>query len=163
MDNFDNLVKNLYEQLDGKAKGVSIEDIAKKHSVPLEQIQKELEMGIKVEMEHTKDTAIARKIALDHLVELPDCYSRLKKMETQAGIKEQTVGDAFGSYAGIPESPIGATGGNIGNTDISFKGRADLAKTLLPMLRRTFPENMMNSNRRKKKSTALKGKKSSKK
>jgi len=43
--------------------------------------KKELEMGIKVEMEHTKNKAIAKRIALDHLAELPDYYSRLKKME----------------------------------------------------------------------------------
>lgn len=42
---------------------------------------KELEMGIKVEMEHTKNKAIAKRIALDHLAELPDYYTRLNKME----------------------------------------------------------------------------------
>lgn len=43
--------------------------------------KKELEMGIKVEMEHTKNKAIAKRIALDHLSELSDYYSKLKKME----------------------------------------------------------------------------------
>jgi len=38
-------------------------------------------MGIKVEMEHTKDRAIAREIALDHLTEDPKYYSKLKKVE----------------------------------------------------------------------------------
>lgn len=42
---------------------------------------KELKMGIKVEMEHTKNKAIAKRIALDHLAELPDYYTRLLKME----------------------------------------------------------------------------------
>lgn len=41
----------------------------------------ELMMGIKVEMEHTQDKQLAKQIALDHLAELPDYYSRLKKME----------------------------------------------------------------------------------
>jgi len=49
---------------------------------------KELELGIEVEMEHTSDSKIARKIArkiaLDHLVELKDYYTRLKKMEDEA-------------------------------------------------------------------------------
>jgi len=44
---------------------------------------KELEMGIKVEMEHTKNKAIAKRISLDHLAELPDYYTRLLKMEKQ--------------------------------------------------------------------------------
>jgi hypothetical protein len=38
-------------------------------------------MGIKVEMEHTKNKTIAKRIALDHLAELPDYYTRLLKME----------------------------------------------------------------------------------
>jgi hypothetical protein len=33
---------------------------------------KELKMGIKVEMEHTNNKAIAKRISLDHLTELPD-------------------------------------------------------------------------------------------
>jgi hypothetical protein len=41
----------------------------------------ELKQGVKVEMEHTDDANIAKKIALDHLTELSDYYSRLKKME----------------------------------------------------------------------------------
>ena len=49
---------------------------------------KQLEMGIKVEMEHTTCPIISRKIALDHLVEIKDYYTRLKKMEEEAGIKD---------------------------------------------------------------------------
>lgn len=41
----------------------------------------ELAQGIKVEMEHTDDEFLAKKIALDHLSELGDYYTRLKKME----------------------------------------------------------------------------------
>lgn len=41
----------------------------------------ELKMGIKIEHEHTKNKTIAKRIALDHLAELPDYYTRLKKME----------------------------------------------------------------------------------
>lgn len=44
---------------------------------------KELEMGIKVEMEHTKNKAVAKRIALDHLAEIKDYYTRLKKMEAE--------------------------------------------------------------------------------
>lgn len=41
----------------------------------------ELEMGIKVESEHTNNPMMARRIALDHLAEFPTYYSALKKME----------------------------------------------------------------------------------
>jgi hypothetical protein len=43
--------------------------------------KKELEMGIKVEMEHTKNKAVAKRIALDHLAEMPDYYTRLNKID----------------------------------------------------------------------------------
>jgi len=42
---------------------------------------KELKMGIKVEYEHTSNPEIAKRIALDHLAECPDYYTRLAKME----------------------------------------------------------------------------------
>jgi hypothetical protein len=43
----------------------------------------ELEMGIKVEMEHTKDKNIAREIALDHLSETSDYYTKLKAIHKE--------------------------------------------------------------------------------
>lgn len=46
--------------------------------------QKELEMGIKIEMEHTHDKETAKEIAIDHLTEIPDYYTRLEKMEKKA-------------------------------------------------------------------------------
>ena len=46
--------------------------------------EKELAMGIEVEYEHTDNPIIAERIALDHLTEIPDYYTRLKKMEEEA-------------------------------------------------------------------------------
>jgi len=45
--------------------------------------KKQLAMGMKVEMEHTTNKAIARKIAIDHLKEFcgKPYYSELLKME----------------------------------------------------------------------------------
>ena len=43
---------------------------------------KQLEMGQKVEMEHTDNPEIAKKIARDHVAEFPTYYTELKKMET---------------------------------------------------------------------------------
>jgi hypothetical protein len=39
----------------------------------------QIEMGMKVEMEHTSDPAVAREIVHDHLTEHPKYYSKLKK------------------------------------------------------------------------------------
>jgi hypothetical protein len=44
----------------------------------------QLEMGIEVEMEHTTDPLISKRIALDHLSEITDYYTRLAKMEAEA-------------------------------------------------------------------------------
>ena len=41
----------------------------------------ELKMGIEVEYEHTSSEIIAKRIALDHLSECDDYYTKLKKME----------------------------------------------------------------------------------
>jgi hypothetical protein len=41
----------------------------------------QLKIGIKVEMEHTKDPDIAKEIAKDHLSEDPNYYKKLKKIE----------------------------------------------------------------------------------
>jgi len=61
----------------------SPEEVAAKHGVDLGVILKQLEQGIRVELEHTLDEVLAKEIALDHLAELPDYYSRLHKMEKE--------------------------------------------------------------------------------
>jgi len=48
---------------------------------------KELAMGIKEEMEHTKDKKIARQIALDHLADDPDYYSKHMTKSQREGIR----------------------------------------------------------------------------
>lgn len=69
-------------------------DIADKFNISLQKIEKELKMGAKVEMEHVDSTTLAKEIAMDHLVEIPDYYTRLLKMEKEAkkkwDIKEST-------------------------------------------------------------------------
>ncbi len=67
----------------GKADNMSVKDIAKKFNVTVAKINKEIEMGIKIELEHTTSKKIANEIAMDHLTEIPDYYTRLKKMEKE--------------------------------------------------------------------------------
>ena len=62
----------------------SVEQIAKKHRLEVSFIKHQLEMGIPIEHEHTKDKDLATDIALQHLDEIPDYYTRLKKMEADA-------------------------------------------------------------------------------
>lgn len=58
---------------------MSPEEIASKHNVDVKEINHQLEMGIKIEKEHTKNEKTAREIALDHLGEKPNYYSKLKQ------------------------------------------------------------------------------------
>jgi hypothetical protein len=62
----------------------SVEEIAKKHRLDVSFIQRQLDMGEPIEHEHTKDHQLAMDIALQHLDEIPDYYTRLKKMEASA-------------------------------------------------------------------------------
>ena len=68
----------------GYADGKSDLDIANKHNVPLEDIKKQLKLGIEVEKEHTTNEEIAIEIAKDHLYEIPYYYTKLLKMESDA-------------------------------------------------------------------------------
>lgn len=63
------------------SEGLTIEDIAKKHNVSIKQIKMQIAKGIEVEYEHTDDPIEAKKIAMDHLTEIPDYYDRLEEME----------------------------------------------------------------------------------
>jgi hypothetical protein len=46
--------------------------------------EKEMEMGMEIEMEHTTNPIVAGRITMDHLAEIPDYYTRLIKMEKEA-------------------------------------------------------------------------------
>ena len=62
----------------------TVDEIAKKHRLDISFIQNQLEMGIPIEHEHTRDKVLSTDIALQHLNEIPDYYTRLKKMEASA-------------------------------------------------------------------------------
>ena len=79
---------NLYEiavQIDnipgGLAKGMTLNDIAKHHNISPQTLKNEFIKGYAIEREHTTDINIAKEIALDHLYEDPNYYSKLSKIE----------------------------------------------------------------------------------
>jgi len=86
----------------------SVEQIARKHRLDVSFIKHQLDMGIPIEHEHTKDRVLATDIALQHLDEIPDYYTRLKKMEASAkkehkkfkDVKEATDGIKAKDYNG---------------------------------------------------------------
>ena len=59
----------------------SFEKFFKKVNPDTEYDPIQLKMGIEVEMEHTNNRKVAERIAKQHLSELPDYYTKLKKME----------------------------------------------------------------------------------
>ena len=92
----------------GLADNKSLVQIAKKHNAKnyyqlddmVKSLKKQLEMGMKVETEHTDDKDKAKEIALDHLWEDPKYYSKLKKShvdETDTSSSGSFEGQAFGS------------------------------------------------------------------
>jgi hypothetical protein len=58
----------------------TVEQLVIKYKVPKRDILIQLDKGIKVELEHTSDRNVARKIALDHLNEDPHYYNKLAKV-----------------------------------------------------------------------------------
>lgn len=99
----------------------SPKEIAQKHKVSIEQIQRQLEMGIKVEGEHTSNKTSARITALQHLDEVPDYYTKLKKVEkvseSATRIKSET--------------------GNVISVTLSWRGKYHSVKMFFPQTK--FP------------------------
>ena len=60
---------------------------------------KQIEMGIKVEMEHTNDKKKAREISMDHLEEFPDYDTHLDEMEKKLEKKKESGG--YSKSAGL--------------------------------------------------------------
>lgn len=57
----------------------TLDELKKKYkNIDPKVLDKELEMGIKEELEHTTDRKKAREVALDHLAEKPHYYTKLK-------------------------------------------------------------------------------------
>jgi hypothetical protein len=62
---------------------LSVRALALKHNVTVKHILNQLKRGIEVESEHTTYAQTAREIALDHLAEDPNYYTKLKKAKLE--------------------------------------------------------------------------------
>jgi hypothetical protein len=62
----------------GEAEGMTAKDLAEKHGVSVKDIEKEIEVGTKIEMEHTDSKKMAKEITMDHIAEFPDYYTNEK-------------------------------------------------------------------------------------
>ena len=87
----------------GKADGMDIDDIASMHGMSVDDIFGEFQKGVRHEMEHTSEMMVAVEIALDHLYEDPEYYTKLEGMEG-GETTEATSSSSSGSY----DVPFGA-------------------------------------------------------
>ena len=76
----------------------SVREIADKHKVDVEEIKSQLKKGLKVEQEHTNSKALARKIALQHIAERPDYYTKLQKVEEAKKIMTKDEDPCWDGY-----------------------------------------------------------------
>jgi len=92
----------------GRASGMTIDQLAASHGVGVDDIHKQLFIGIEVELEHTTDRDQAQEIAMDHLAEDPHYYSKLIQKglaDEPAALKkykEVYEGDWFDSHPDHP-------------------------------------------------------------
>ena len=100
----------------------TVEQIAKKHRLNVSFIQKQLDMGEPIEHEHTKDHTLAMDIALQHLDEIPDYYTRLKKMEASAKKEHKKFKDVKESHEEQRYCPL--CDKREGRSECSYGGKA---------------------------------------
>lgn len=87
----------------GKADNLDIEDIAKMHGLSVDEIYDEFQKGVSHEMEHTSEMMVALEIALDHLYEDPEYYTKLESV-----MGGETTEATTSSSAGVYDAPFGA-------------------------------------------------------
>jgi hypothetical protein len=89
---YDDSEESLGEEIEGGlSDNKTLIQIAKKHDAKgyyhiqdmIKSLRKELNMGVKIEMEHTDSEEIAKEIAMDHLWENPSYYTELKKAQIE--------------------------------------------------------------------------------
>tara|TARA_R110002110_G_scaffold215791_2_gene429729 strand:+ start:5818 stop:8112 length:2295 start_codon:yes stop_codon:yes gene_type:complete len=92
----------------GKSEGMTIKDIAKKHKKPLGDIKKEINIGTKIEMEHTDSRAKAKEIAMDHVTEFHDFYSNKKygAIASEKGLEKDLEETTTAGSAGAYNAPL---------------------------------------------------------
>ena len=107
----------------------SVMDLAKKYMTDPAEIHRKLAKGVKIEFEHTDDIDIATEIAMDHLGERLDYYSKLSKIENESdnddddvGIKiAQAVGGTAGAMLGSELGPFGMAAGAAAGNELGKK------------------------------------------
>jgi 2'-5' RNA ligase/GNAT superfamily N-acetyltransferase len=69
---------------------IYVEKLNKPYDIVAKVINKQIQMGIQTEMEHTNSEELAKEIAIDHITENPLYYSKLKKSGLADELKENS-------------------------------------------------------------------------
>ncbi len=101
---------------------------------------KQLAMGIKVEMEHTKDKRISKRIALDHLAEDPLYYTKLKKAGLANELDENSL---FGLTSPLAIFPDKSNSRDIVEPDVNKVDKQTEPGTVYPKVEKD-PINGLN-------------------
>lgn len=102
----------------------TIRQVAQKHGVSFTDIMDQLVKGVNVELEHTNDEKVAREIALDHLGEDPEYYTKLASLE----LEEDSYTMNPGPYAAEKTAPVTP----YGNKEREFRG--SIAEDSVPQI-----------------------------
>ena len=78
----------------------NVKELAKKFMTTSDAVHRQLARGVKVEFEHTNDIEVATEIALDHLGEKLDYYTRLAKAENETADPKKKFGENFADGKG---------------------------------------------------------------
>ena len=92
----------------GEAENMTPKDLAKKHDVSVKDIEKEIEVGTEIEMEHTDSKKMAREIAMDHVAEFPDYYTNKKYgvKASEKGLEKELEETTTAGSAGAYNAPL---------------------------------------------------------
>lgn len=100
---------------------LTIRQVAEKHGVSFTDIMDQLVKGVNVELEHTNDEKVAREIALDHLSEDPEYYTKLASLN----LEEDSWAMSPNLYAAEKTLPVTP----YGNKEREFRG--SIAETIV--------------------------------
>ena len=84
----------------GLADGMTLEDLANHHEITIDDLIEKISDGVNAEMEHTSKIPIALEIAMDHIYEDLNYYTKLKKIEATEATSS--------SSSGVYDVPFGA-------------------------------------------------------
>lgn len=120
-------MKNLIKG--GKSDNMSLNDIAKMHHVTIEELEKQLKLGIQIELEHVDNKKMAEEIAKDHLYEDPFYYTS-KKPENWAEkeLKHEEIYEYVKNYEDFLKENTEDTKDGYIQVSKDFKDKIELLK-----------------------------------